>query len=502
MDTKNLDSAKEKIKKIFKEWCETSTAHAIPNIARSDILLIKIIWLCCFIASTSYCIYSVITQLQSFLTYSTFISTQVIQEIPTYFPAITICNLGLTNKTKATNYINKVLNYPNGKPIFPKSDFFDMPLLYVILQQYAIQLSMSNNDNFTSSDKRKLGFELSDMMLTCRYNYDSCDLNDFTYFYNVMYGNCFTFNAGKSDNGSQIPNKKLSVAGAQYGLTLELFLGDPDVQKKYESTSGIIISVHNQSNIPPLNEDRILASAGFETDIKISRNFISKLPYPYGDCLDDTSASSKFNSQFFSYIVNNLGVSYTQEYCFNLCMQNEINNQCNCSNAIMPIFNSSKLCFTKSELICMAHILANFDRTNADQNCVKSCPLPCDSVVYTTTTSVAKFPTPYYQEYLSEIPKINLSGISYDNIEKSVLKINVFYDSMKYTTINEVAAITTEVFFSNVGGTLGLYLGISMLSLVEVVELIIILIKIYIDSRLKSVKVGFIKNSENLANST
>jgi hypothetical protein len=47
---------------------------------------------------------------------------------------------------------------------------------------------------------------------------------------------------------------------------------------------------------------------------------------------------------------------------------------------------------------------------------------------------------------------------------------------MTYTSTTESAAVTTETFISNLGGTLGLFIGISILSFVELVELAVLLL--------------------------
>ncbi len=69
------------------------------------------------------------------------------------------------------------------------------------------------------------------------------------------------------------------------------------------------------------------------------------------------------------------------------------------------------------------------------------------------------------------ITKIDLVNVSLDNIGKSVAKVNIYYKSMEYLSTQQMISISTEDFFSNIGGTLGLYIGISILSLIEVVEL-------------------------------
>ena len=82
----------------------------------------------------------------------------------------------------------------------------------------------------------------------------------------------------------------------------------------------------------------------------------------------------------------------------------------------------------------------------------------------------------YNKKLLLQHPKINASGITYDEIDKATLRLNVFYETMTYTSTTESAAVTTETFISNLGGTLGLFIGISILSFVELVELAVLLL--------------------------
>lgn len=57
--------------------------------------------------------------------------------------------------------------------------------------------------------------------------------------------------------------------------------------------------------------------------------------------------------------------------------------------------------------------------------------------------------------------------------QNTVLAVNVFYSSSSYMKITEQPAITIYDLLPNVGGTMGLFVGISALSFVEIVEILI-----------------------------
>ena len=54
-----------------------------------------------------------------------------------------------------------------------------------------------------------------------------------------------------------------------------------------------------------------------------------------------------------------------------------------------------------------------------------------------------------------------------------MVKLNVYYKNIYYTSIVESPSITLVSLVSNLGGNLGLFLGLSVLSLLEIFELII-----------------------------
>jgi hypothetical protein len=467
-NTKNLLSSQllASFKLIIIEGFLTTTTHALPNIFRTGNIILKIIWLCCFLACGSYCISSMVRTLQDYLTYPSYISTEIIQQVPTKFPAITICNLKTVNITRSYSYLNLV---NTAGQISQYSSLLE----YMISDQYTVRSTINNDKNLTETKRRELGFEMKDMLISCYYNYKPCDANDFTYLFDPLHGNCYTFNKGVYDNGTNYDIKKLSITGPLYGLILELYLGNPILDTTLDFNDGVLISIHNQSTKPFSQGDQIKAAAGAETDVIVSRNFITKLESPYGKCLKDITSSSAFSSYYFNYIVRTLGETYSHEYCFSLCLQKNIMNKCNCSNTLMPIFNGTdKFCSDpNTDIVCLKNLVNSFGDTNASADCQTACPNECESIDYGISTYRTLYPTLSYVKNLYTYLQNRNISIRYVDVEKAVTKVNIYYKSMEYTITIQKIQTSPEDLFSNIGGTVGLYIGISILSLVEVVEL-------------------------------
>lgn len=57
-------------------------------------------------------------------------------------------------------------------------------------------------------------------------------------------------------------------------------------------------------------------------------------------------------------------------------------------------------------------------------------------------------------------------------VAQRTLELYVYFENMKYMEISEKPSMTLNGLISNIGGTIGLFLGMSVMSLIEVLELI------------------------------
>ena len=99
------------------------------------------------------------------------------------------------------------------------------------------------------------------------------------------------------------------------------------------------------------------------------------------------------------------------------------------------------------------------------------CPLECKRTDYVKSISMNGYPTVAYEDHLLTLPSVYDPDVFYQSMRDNVLKVNIFYDSLSYTHIVEEPAMDTVVLVSNIGGSLGLMLGISFATMIELVEL-------------------------------
>ncbi len=328
--------------------------------------------------------------------------------------------------------------------------------------------------SFCNLNKLNKNYTLNETLIVCEFNGLTCNENDFTSFYDLKYGICYRFNT----NGSRSSNKPGSVNG----LLIFYFIGKPDdISPVSLSTSnGVHIYVHNQSSIPTISEGIDLPSH-YQTNVMIKQTFTSRLAEPYNHCDENPSY---FNSSVF----NNYTAIYRQKDCFDLKFLEEFARKCNYSgniNEIQKQFNL-RIFQDPSANGCLTSTYISFYNVDQSINLKYSadCPLECNSQQYTTSLSMSKFPSKsIYNSHSnkSQLIKLFNGNFSIDEYTESIVTFRVFYETLSFTEISQSVKTDWIDFISNVGGIFGLCLGMSLLSVVEMfqvlIEILLILIR-------------------------
>ena len=59
-----------------------------------------------------------------------------------------------------------------------------------------------------------------------------------------------------------------------------------------------------------------------------------------------------------------------------------------------------------------------------------------------------------------------------ETIEDNIVKLNVYYESLTYVVMTESIYMSFVSLFSSIGGFMGMFLGMSVMTLVEIFEII------------------------------
>ena len=106
----------------------------------------------------------------------------------------------------------------------------------------------------------------------------------------------------------------------------------------------------------------------------------------------------------------------------------------------------------------------------------KDCPLECDSVSYDVEMSSLEIET-----NAELFARFNKSIEQY----KDFVSLNIYFANLKYTNIEQTPKTSVIELISNLGGALGIFLGLRVFSLIEIVEVIAQVIIALIKSKTK-----------------
>ena len=110
---------------------------------------------------------------------------------------------------------------------------------------------------------------------------------------------------------------------------------------------------------------------------------------------------------------------------------------------------------------------------------MSECPLECMGETFDLQESSLDFPTAEDFEYLKsdvymkELETelgVNLSSL--DEYKKQFASVNIFYPYLQYTEITEFPKTTIIELISNVGGSMGVFLGFTLFSFFEFIEVL------------------------------
>lgn len=165
---------------------------------------------------------------------------------------------------------------------------------------------------------------------------------------------------------------------------------------------------------------------------------------------------------------------------------------CDCIDGSLPnIYHETsapKVCHTIDKLDCISDAQIKYFSQNSTlvAECKSlQCPIECDSQSFEIATSSSRYPTAYYQSYLrahTNILEKFPSGVP-PELTRTTAYLSIFYEDLAYTFTEEVPAIDGFSVLGTIGGNLGLFIGASLLTFVEVIELIFEILFIIFDVR-------------------
>ncbi len=368
------------------------------------------------------------------------------------------------------------------------------------------------------------GVPFHEFVVSCKYADTNCGhVSNFTQFFDMYYYNCYTFNPHSlnAESGSE-----LLAEGIENGLSVSLMAGSgmllkhedvrfiPGSWEHFSSLSGnegVRVVIHPANSTPYPHTEGFDVPPNFSASLGVRARQNHRLPQPYGDCIN----RSPFGDQ---NIDGNTRASYRPMTCQKLCLQQAVVKKCDCKDIELPgqdLYPQTQYCADDSavpchcrteitdvcvkglkqvakSLQCQKEVVARTQR-NATAMIQCGCFPACNEVAYDVTYSLARWPGDNYEgdqayldmfylhDYLSRFQNGSekhemYSRYFHENNRNRSLKdfarINVYISDSSVLKTLESEDYTVVQLLSDIGGQLGLWIGVSVITVVEILELI------------------------------
>lgn len=179
--------------------------HGIPNLFKTDLLILRISWILFILAAIAGCAFINTKALMNYLSYEVTTKISVVSETPLEFPVIKIYYIIFSI------YKFKTITMCGGSPFITKNgtDFsllkineihkelengtmqqkWTFEFIWSILDftRYLIS-NLGKDPNLTDEYRKSFGLKLNETIITCIFNIEGCTEDDFDWFFDAFYG--------------------------------------------------------------------------------------------------------------------------------------------------------------------------------------------------------------------------------------------------------------------------------------------------------------------------
>ncbi|KAF8793542.1 FMRFamide-activated amiloride-sensitive sodium channel-like [Argiope bruennichi] len=456
--TKDDSPLPKSYSELTSSFFKKSSVYALSQIGNSNTTRRKVFWAFILIGGIIGCCSQVYRYLSAYYEYPVVINIDSVNWFNQKFPGVTICNLNAVRSKNLGCVIWKIKHnncfgpYYAGPNDLKTAVTWNSPYCFeengtTLSDEFVERIQfISLYYSLDDSSRFHYGHQIADFIQSCSFNGEECSHTDFTLHPDGMYGNCFTFNKA---NATKEP-LRTSFVGPNSGLTLELDVQSPEYTWLSKSVGARVV-IHDPYQEPTPQDQGINVSPGFETVLGLSLEAMKRLPYPYKDhCKKYEKGDSKRN-------------------CDTICNKKKVSKHCSCSAPFGALYAERYCNFANLSELCCVYQGQKEEDLEVKYNITCDCPLECESVSYELKISSGVWPA--RSENLGEEYK----NANLEELRETKLKLKVYYDTLEQLTYEQKPMFEDSEVLSQVGGQMGLWLGLSLAAMFECLENIVLL---------------------------
>ncbi|XP_066046192.1 acid-sensing ion channel 4 isoform X1 [Chamaea fasciata] len=469
----------------LEEFASRSTLHGIHHIFRHRRYTVRnLLWLLAFLGSLALLIHVYAKCVGLYFQYPH--STQLEEETQhnKIFPAVTICNLNPARFSKLSGHdlywAGEMLGLLDsaGQPLVPESP--ERSRLEALLGTLAMGEEEKSHPFHLEEFYEHVGhqLDLGEMLVRCTFAKEDCNSSDFQTVY-TRYGKCYTF------NGDRRNPRVTRQGGMGNGLEIMLDIQQEEYLPIWRETNetsfeaGIRVQIHSQDEPPYIHQLGFGVSPGFQTFVSCQEQRLTYLPQPWGNC----RASMQGEQLLPGYD------TYSIAACRLQCEKEAVVQSCHCRMVHMP--GNESICSPNVYIECADHTL---DAAVEDSQERCSCPTPCNLTRYGKEISMVRIPNKGSARYLAR--KYNKNETY---IRENFLVLDIFFEALNYEAIEQKKAYDLAGLLGDIGGQMGLFIGASILTILEILDYIYEVIRDKVSRVLRRSKPPLKKPSGSIA---
>ena len=316
---------------------------------------------------------------------------------------------------------------------------------------------------------------------------DGCRSQHFSRIVDSDYYNCWTMDLPEFEDGS--------LTGISIILHLDNFFTEHydnfHISYEHGQYIGALITMHVPQTFPTLFQKSVFLPPGAFSDIKLKVIGRTRLQSPYANC----TAKQK---------LQDLEWYYTRDACVSACLERAVVSQCSCKDLFTlsvreDLYQNLSYCNDPSQghdLLVESSRCASIIRQAKYGECLMLCPFSCKEIAFQPQVSTATWPPdPFHHDFYDDF----IAGRSYEwryrNISRYIagensrgdvewmlakelvsrnfLRVDVSLRDIDYVMYIDSPKTSVSSFLSQMGGTLNLFAGITIVIGVELLDLLI-----------------------------
>ncbi|XP_075881155.1 acid-sensing ion channel 1B isoform X3 [Nelusetta ayraudi] len=440
-------------------FARRSTLHGISHMFTYERMCIKrTLWILFFLGSVGVLVLVCVDRVHFYFQYPHVTRLDEVAAPWMVFPSVTFCNLNSFRFGRVTRndlyHAGELLALLNGRYEIRDPHMVEESVLLALKERADFDSYKPRPFNMREFYDRT-GHDIKDMLLSCYYRGVECSAEDFKVIF-TRYGKCYTFNSGQDGRPLLVTMK----GGMGNGLELMLDIQQDEYLPVWGETdetsfeAGIKVQIHTQDEPPFIDQLGFGVAPGFQTFVSCQEQRLTYLPPPWGDC-----KATPMDSDFFS--------SYSITACRIDCETRYLVENCNCRMVHMP--GDAPYCTPEQYKECADPAL-DFLVERDNDYCV--CETPCNMTRYGKEMSFVKIPSKASAKYLAK--KFNKTE---QYIADNILVLDIYFEALNYETIEQKKAYELAGLLGDIGGQMGLFIGASILTILELFDYLYEVIK-------------------------